>query len=42
MLGLGALRYIMLKDDVGHWTDMLIVLVVRTCFPKSTYCLDSC
>ena len=29
MLGLGALRYIMLKNDVGHWTDMFIVLVVR-------------
>ena len=38
MLGLGAMRYIMLKNDVGHWTDMFIVLVVRVLFFKKLLC----
>ena len=28
MLGLGALRYVMLENDVGHWTEMFVVLMV--------------
>lgn len=36
MLGLGALRFVMFENDVGHWTDMFIVLLVSRRFYETS------
>ncbi len=48
MIGLNLLRYLMLREDVGHWTEMFIVLVVsvdlveQDDFTAMLWLVDSC